>query len=292
VLPVELFFDLVYVLAVTQLTHYLLDHLTLRGAAEALLLFLAVWRGWVHITWVSNYFDVRSRQFRLVLMLVTFASLIVSASLPQAFDGRGVAFAVGFGVILTSAAGWAVIALGRDHPLKAPFERALAWDLVIALLFLLGGILEGDARFVIWLGAIGMAYAVMWLGFPFAMLGALLAADPKIRDSLIALGARHQLKHRHATEVAAEIFIGLFEHARSIAEGKPSKGPFEQLLRPNVQSTIHDRRTIEEIAALAAQLKAIPPRISRNRPTNNQNPRTPAPQNQSADTEQAPKPND
>jgi len=44
--PVELFFDLVYVLAVTQLTHNLLDHLSLRGAVETLLLLLAVWAAW------------------------------------------------------------------------------------------------------------------------------------------------------------------------------------------------------------------------------------------------------
>ena len=46
--PVELFFDLVYVLAVTQLTHHLLDHLSLRGAGETLLLLLAVWGAWIY----------------------------------------------------------------------------------------------------------------------------------------------------------------------------------------------------------------------------------------------------
>jgi len=171
VLPVELFFDLVYVLAVTQLAHYLLDHLTLRGAAEALLLFLAVWRGWVHITWISNYFDVRSRQFRLVLMVVTFASLILSASLPEAFAGRGLAFAVGFGVILTAAATWAILGVGRGNPLRTPFERVLSWDLLTAGLFIVGGLLDGDARFAVWLGAIAIAYTVMWLGFPTPRLG-------------------------------------------------------------------------------------------------------------------------
>src|SRR6266508_6210955 len=74
VLPVELFFDLVYVLAITQLTHHLLEHLTVRGAAEALILFLAVWRGWVRITWVSSYFELRGRPVRLVLIWLTLAS--------------------------------------------------------------------------------------------------------------------------------------------------------------------------------------------------------------------------
>ena len=62
--PVELFFDLVYVLAVTQLTHHLLGNLTGRGAAETLLLLLAVWLSWIDITWIMNYFDVRARAFK------------------------------------------------------------------------------------------------------------------------------------------------------------------------------------------------------------------------------------
>ncbi len=171
VLPVELFFDLVYVLAITQLTHYLLEHLTIRGAAEALILFLAVWRGWVRITWVSSYFELRGRPVRLVLIWLTLASLIVSASLPEAFDGRGVAVAVGFGLILTSAAGFALVAAGRDHPLRRVHERVLIWDLVTALLLFAGGLMQGDARFVMWLGTMGLSYSVMWLGSPLPLIG-------------------------------------------------------------------------------------------------------------------------
>jgi low temperature requirement protein LtrA len=169
--PVELFFDLVYVLAITQITHYLLEHLTLRGAAEALLLYLAVWRGWVRITWVSNYFEVRGRPIRIMLILLTLASLIVSASLPEAFDGRGLAVAVGFGFVMSGAAAFAVVAAGREHPLRMVFERLLAWDLVTGLLFVAGGLVGGDARFVTWLCAIVIAYTVTWFGFPFPRLG-------------------------------------------------------------------------------------------------------------------------
>jgi low temperature requirement protein LtrA len=171
VLPVELFFDLVYVLTITQITHYLLEHLTLRGAAEALILFLAVWRGWVRITWVSNYFEPRGRPVRLMLIWLTLASLIVSASLPEAFNGRGLAVAVGFGLVMTGAAAFAVVAAGRDHPLRVVFERLLAWDLVTGLLLVAGGLVESDARFVLWLAGIGVAYTVIWFGFPFPHLG-------------------------------------------------------------------------------------------------------------------------
>jgi len=186
VLPIELFFDLVFVLAITQLTHYLLGHLTLRGAAESLLLFLCVWRGWVRITWASDYFELRGRPIRLVLIWLTLASLIVSAALPQAFDERGVVVAVGFGLILTGGAGFALVAIGRDHPLGPVFQRLLAWDVVIALLLLAGGLVEGDARFATWLGAMGLAYAVIWLGFPFPRLGHSHTTDYTITGEHIA----------------------------------------------------------------------------------------------------------
>ena len=54
---VELFFDLVFVFAVTQLSHFLIEHFTLVGAAQTLLLMLAVWWVWICTTWVTNWLD-------------------------------------------------------------------------------------------------------------------------------------------------------------------------------------------------------------------------------------------
>jgi len=66
--PIELFVDLVYVLAVTQLTRHLVANLTLRGALQTLILLLAVCGAWNHIAWITNYFDLGARaslSFRL-----------------------------------------------------------------------------------------------------------------------------------------------------------------------------------------------------------------------------------
>jgi low temperature requirement protein LtrA len=87
--PVELSFYLVYVLAVTQLTHHLLDHLSLAGAGETLLLLLAVWAAWIYTTWVTNYFDPDTRPVRLMLLGVMLASLVMSAWIPEAFGDQG-----------------------------------------------------------------------------------------------------------------------------------------------------------------------------------------------------------
>jgi low temperature requirement protein LtrA len=171
VLPVELFFDLVYVLAITQLTHYLLEHLTWRGAGETLILFLVVWRGWITITWTTNYFDLHARSVRLVLIGLAFVSLIASASLPEAFDERGLAFALASGGVLIGAGGFAWASVGRQHPLGIVFERVLIWNLIIGLIFLAGALIDGDARVFVWLSAIAGSYLLAWLGFPLPRIG-------------------------------------------------------------------------------------------------------------------------
>ncbi len=80
--PVELFFDLVYALAVTQLTHRLLTSLSWRGALETLALLWGVWAGWICVTWISNYFDVRTRLVRVVMLVAAFVGLVLASAIP------------------------------------------------------------------------------------------------------------------------------------------------------------------------------------------------------------------
>ena len=171
VMPIELFFDLVYVLAITQLTHHLLTHLTMRGAAETLLLLLAVWLSWINIIWITNYFDVRARAVQVAFIVIMLVSLVVSASLPQAFDGRGATVAVAFVILIGLPPALALVAVGREHPLGTVFERVLIWCVAGALLGLAGGLVQGDARFLVWLAGTGLIYTAMWLGFPLPRLG-------------------------------------------------------------------------------------------------------------------------
>ncbi len=166
-----MFFDLVYVLAVTQLTRHLLDNLTLRGAGETLLLLLVVWLAWIHTVWTTNYFDVGTRRLRLMLIALMLASLVMSSSLPDAFDDRGLAFAAAVFAILVGGTTFLFVSIERRHPLSQVLERVLIWWTAIGALALAGGVASGDARLAIWVFAVGLAYAVMWLGFPLPGLG-------------------------------------------------------------------------------------------------------------------------
>ena len=120
--PVELFFDLAYVLAVTQITHHLVDHLTWRSAGEALLL-SAVWERWISTTWITNYLDMGTRPVRLILIGVMFASLMMSAALPEAFESRGLSFAIAPVAIQVGGPASVLADIDRGHHLSLVLAR-------------------------------------------------------------------------------------------------------------------------------------------------------------------------
>lgn len=93
---VELFFDLVFVFAITQVSHLLLAHLTPLGTLEAAILLAAVWWVWIDTSWITNWLDVERGPVRLMLFALMAAGLIMSTSLPEAFGDKGLVFACAF----------------------------------------------------------------------------------------------------------------------------------------------------------------------------------------------------
>src|ERR1043165_8450846 len=93
---VELFFDLVFVFAVTQLSHALLEHLTPLGVLETAVLMLALWWAWIDNAWITNWLDPERAPVRLMLFVLMLLGLVIAASIPQAFQTRGTAFALAY----------------------------------------------------------------------------------------------------------------------------------------------------------------------------------------------------
>jgi low temperature requirement protein LtrA len=164
VTPLELFFDLVYVFAVTQLSHRLLEHLSVRGVLETLMLLLVVWGVWIYTAWFTNWFDPDSLAVRLVLVAVMLASLLMSVAIPDAFGERGLMFALAYVAIQVRRTAFTFIALrkslGGSHPLSRNFQRVLCWLAGSGVLWIIGGLLEGEARYALW----GLALAVDYSG--------------------------------------------------------------------------------------------------------------------------------
>lgn len=158
---IELFFDLVFVFAVTQLSHLLMSNFTLVGGAQALLLMLAVWWVWIFTSWVTNWLDPEKLAIRMLMLVLMTAGLLLSASLPQAFGSRGLAFALAyvfmqFGRTLFFL--WAV--RGESLAMRRNFQRIGVWLGVSAVLWLVGGVSEVPVRWVCWI----IALVIEWLG--------------------------------------------------------------------------------------------------------------------------------
>jgi len=175
VTPLELFFDLVYVFAVTQLSHRLLEHLSVRGALETLMLLLVVWGVWVYTAWFTNWFDPDSLAVRLVLVAVMLASLVMSVAIPEAFGKRGLMFALAYVAIQVGRTAFTFIALrkslGGSHPLSRTFQRILTWFVGAGVLWIIGGLLDAEARYAVWLLALAVDYSGPVVGYYIPGLG-------------------------------------------------------------------------------------------------------------------------
>jgi low temperature requirement protein LtrA len=162
---VELFFDLVYVLAVTQLSHQILDDLSVAGVTQAAFLLLVVWWAWIYTTWMANWFDPASPAVRAVLTAVMLASLLMAAALPEAFGERGLLFAASYVALQVGrnvAAAWL---LTRRQRLRDVFERLVVWSAASGVLWLAGAALDSDQRLMLWIPALALELAAPAAGY-------------------------------------------------------------------------------------------------------------------------------
>jgi low temperature requirement protein LtrA len=182
---VELFFDLVYVFAITQLSHRLLEHATVRGALDTLLLFAMVWLVWAYTTWVTNWLDPGRLPVRAVLLALMVASLVLSAALPDAFASRGLWVGGAYAGMQVGRSAFAVWAL-RGERLQRNFQRILAWCVCSGTAAVIGGILHGSSRELLWLGAVVIDIAGGLTGFYTPGLGRSTTADWTIEGNHFA----------------------------------------------------------------------------------------------------------
>jgi low temperature requirement protein LtrA len=162
VTALELFFDLVYVFAVGQLSHHLLEHVDLRTGAETAIMTLAVAYAWYMVAWGANWLDPDRLPVRLLLVGLMFASLLMSAAIPDAFDGRAWLFVIGYLLIQTGRSVFLIVAL-RGRALGEHFVNDLVWELVVGALWIAGAIADGDGRLVLWGIAVVATHAGVWV---------------------------------------------------------------------------------------------------------------------------------
>jgi low temperature requirement protein LtrA len=184
---VELFFDLVFVFAVTQLSHTLLEHFTLAGIIETVLLLMAVWWVWIYTTWVTNWLDPDKTPVRLMLFALMLAGLVLSTSIPEAFGSRALAFAGAYVFMQLGRSLFMLWALHGHSPANyRNFLRINTWLALSAVLWIGGAVAEGEARLGLWIAALAIEYVSPSLGFWTPGLGRSTTADWDVEGGHLA----------------------------------------------------------------------------------------------------------
>jgi low temperature requirement protein LtrA len=184
---IELFFDLVFVFGVTQLSHTLLADLTPLGAAQSVLLLMAVWWVWIYTSWVTNWLDPERGSVRLMLLILMLAGLVLSASLPHAFDNRALPFACAYVFMQVGRSLFMIWALAGHHRGNTRnFQRITTWLCVSAIFWLAGAFAAAEMRLALWIIALGIEYVGPMLGFATPGLGRSRTADWDIDPAHLA----------------------------------------------------------------------------------------------------------
>ncbi|MEV1156569.1 low temperature requirement protein A [Micromonospora chokoriensis] len=165
----ELFFDLAFVLALSQLAEHLLHDLTVAGALRTALLLTGIWWIWVPTTWFADWYDPESPAVRWLLVASALGALLVGVAIPQALDGRGLLFAGAY-VSVHIARGVVTTVALRGHPRQRRTLRILCWFSVSAVPWLAGGLLP-DWRVPLWLLALALDLTGPRLGWPTPLMG-------------------------------------------------------------------------------------------------------------------------
>ncbi len=196
---IELFFDLVFVFAITQISHGLLANFTALGALQAGLLLMAVWWVWIYTSWFTNWLDPERNAVRFVIVALMLAGLFLSSAIPTAFGpahgeagsaygavaDRGLTFAAAY-VFMQVGRTAMFLALGGNRALLRNFQRIVAWLVLSGVFWIAGGLAHGLERMALWGLALALEYASPAVGFWTPGLGRSTTADWNIDGAHMA----------------------------------------------------------------------------------------------------------
>jgi low temperature requirement protein LtrA len=158
VTPLELFFDLVFVFAITQVTGFVSADATWTRLIEGLAILAVLWFAWEAYVWLANSAASDEGPVRVVLLFAMGAMLILSLAVPRAFGDDGVVFGVAYFVVRAAhLCAYLIIARG-DPQLRGVVLRLATTVLPGAALLVVAGALDGTAQALCWVAALGIDY--------------------------------------------------------------------------------------------------------------------------------------
>ncbi|HKA93802.1 MAG TPA: low temperature requirement protein A, partial [Acidimicrobiia bacterium] len=153
--PLELFFDLVFVLGFTQCTVLMEDQPTWEGVGRAMLVLAVLWWAWVGFAWLTSVIEPEEGAVRLVIFGATAGLVVVGLCVPEAFGDRALLFAVAYGVVRVAHIALFLIASRDDPALRRSVLLGLAVSTAAAMGLLIGAsFLSGAAQETLWATAI------------------------------------------------------------------------------------------------------------------------------------------
>ena len=182
VTPLELFFDLVFVFAITQVTLLMSDDPTWEGLGRGLVVLAALWWAWTGYAWLTNTLEPEEGPVRAGMFGAMAAMLVVALAVPQAFDAHGLLFGVAYLIVRLLQLQLYAIAGKRDADLLAAVLRMVPSATLAPLIIVAAGFFDGPAQAALWLVALAVDY-----------LGVLVGRGQGLRVSPAHFAERHNL---------------------------------------------------------------------------------------------------
>ena len=157
----ELFFDLVFVFTITQLTAVLVDGGDAASVVRVVVMLLVIWWMYDGYAWLTNAIATDRLRYRLALIGGMGGFLVIALAIPRAYDGAGLAFGLGYLAVVVLHA--AMYVRGTSVAEVAAILRLVPYNLAAAALVLVGGALGGDAQWIVWAFVAALLWVTPWL---------------------------------------------------------------------------------------------------------------------------------
>lgn len=165
VTPIELFFDLIYAFAASQLTQYLLSNLSWQGVFRTLVMLMAIYMVWAYTSWAATMIRADQSMTHWMILLVMFIGSVMNISVVGAFSNFGWLFVSTLLIIQLGRTCWTIVYspndMFRDH-----FWRVLIWQIISAPIWIAGACVPSKDRILLWLAASGIDLLGTWLAHP------------------------------------------------------------------------------------------------------------------------------
>ncbi|MBM0229746.1 low temperature requirement protein A [Micromonospora sicca] len=216
----ELFFDLVYVVALALVSRGMVVDLNWERALQALLILMALWWTWAITTLVTDMYDPERTEIKLLIIAVMFGALLMTTAIPEAFASRGLVFAATY-VAIHLGRGLFLMPTVRHHrQTQRRAARIFIWFAVSAVPWIAGGFVHGHAREALWALALALDYVGFRLAYPVPGLGVVPDAQRNVTaehlseryqqffiialgDAILTTGMMFSIYHSEAQNIGA-----------------------------------------------------------------------------------------